>query len=142
MSKKALVKPCDHFFTRRITIAVPSVQELTMGNPSDSAGVGTALSIVCCAGLSTAIGSAVVFVPAIARLANHRTLAASLGISAGVMLYLSFVELFTLARANFLAAGHGKNGSYFYTTMGFFSGVLFMMVRSGTPFSHDPECEH
>jgi ZIP family zinc transporter len=88
--------------------------------------------------MSTAIGAAVVSVPAISRLANHRMLAASLGASAGVMLYLSFVEMFALAHLNFLAAGHGKNGSYFYTTMGFFSGVLLMVVRSENPFSQDP----
>jgi zinc transporter, ZIP family len=102
-----------------------------MANDSTSSGVGTAFAIVCCAALSTGIGAAVVFIPRLVRLANHKVLAASLGGSAGVMLYLSFVELFSEANRRFIAAGHGKSASFFYTTMSFFSGVLLVSVRPG-----------
>jgi zinc transporter ZupT len=41
-------------------------------------------------GFSTAIGSAVVFFPALVNVVNRKTLAASLAISAGVMTYGTF----------------------------------------------------
>ncbi|MDR1745539.1 MAG: zinc transporter ZupT, partial [Planctomycetota bacterium] len=47
------------------------------------------------AGLSTGIGSAIAF---FASRTNTRFLAGSLGFSAGVMIYVSFVELFESAR--------------------------------------------
>jgi zinc transporter, ZIP family len=101
-----------------------------MANDSAQTGVGTAFAIVCCAGLSTGIGASVVFIPRLVGLANHKVLAASLGGSAGVMLYLSFVEMFSEANRRFVAAGHGKGASFFYTTMSFFSGVLLISVRA------------
>ena len=43
------------------------------------------------AGLATGVGSIIAFV---ARRTNHRLLSFALGLSGGVMVYVSFVELF------------------------------------------------
>ena len=56
--------------------------------------VGLAFGLVAAAAGSTAIGAAVVFFPRIVKLASRRVLAASLGFSAGVMTYVSFIEIF------------------------------------------------
>ena len=52
--------------------------------------VGLAFGLVIAAGLSTTIGSAFVFC---SSYANTKLLAAALGVSAGVMIYVSFVEI-------------------------------------------------
>lgn len=87
-----------------------------------------ALLLVLGAGASTGIGAAVVFFPSLVKLANRRVLAASLGFSAGVMTYVSFVEIFGKAEESFKNAGHGDY-AYIYATLCFFGGVLTMLVR-------------
>lgn len=54
------------------------------------ASVWTALLMTTVAGLSTGIGSAIAF---FSKRTNHRFLSMALGFSAGVMIYVSFVEL-------------------------------------------------
>lgn len=90
--------------------------------------VGIALALVCGAGGSTAIGAAVVFFPSIVKLASKRVLAGSLGFSAGVMTYVSFVEIFTKSRTSFEDAGHDEDKAYLYATVCFFAGVVSMLV--------------
>lgn len=75
------------------------------------------------AGLSTGIGSTIAF---FARTTNKRFLSASLGFSAGVMLYLSFIEIFPKAR-EILEGAHGAIG-YLYTTLAFFGGIFLMAL--------------
>jgi len=87
-----------------------------------------ALLLVLGAGASTGIGAAVVFFPSLVKLANRRVLAASLGFSAGVMTYVSFIEIFAKAHDSFLNAGHAENRAYLYATLCFFGGVLTMML--------------
>ena len=88
-----------------------------------------ALALVAGAGLSTGVGAAVVFFPTIVKLASRRVLAGSLGFSAGVMTYVSFVEIFAKSTLSFEDAGHESNLAYIYATLCFFGGVLLMMVR-------------
>lgn len=90
--------------------------------------VGIALALVVAAGASTALGAAVVFFPSIVKLASRRVLAGSLGFSAGVMTYISFVEIFPKATRSFEEAGHNSNDAYLYATLSVFSGVFVMMV--------------
>lgn len=54
------------------------------------------------AGLATGIGSAIAF---FARRTNKRLLSFSLGLSGGVMIYVSFVELFHEANLSLSADG-------------------------------------
>jgi len=79
-----------------------------------SENVSIALLLTSLAGLSTGIGSAIAYVIKKPKMVY---LAFSLGFSAGVMIYISFVELMPLA-----LEGAGEIWSF----IGFFIGILFM----------------
>lgn len=76
------------------------------------------------AGLSTGIGSAMAL---LTRHTNKTFLSLSLGFSAGVMIYVSFVELLDEARLS-LIAEHGERWGSWYTAAGFFAGMLFIAI--------------
>lgn len=76
------------------------------------------------AGLSTGIGSAIAF---FAKRTNTKFLSISLGFSAGVMIYLSFVEIFPKAQ-EILSAELGSRGGYLMTILAFFSGMLLIAI--------------
>jgi len=91
--------------------------------------VGAAIGIVCGAGAATGIGSAVVFFPSLVKLASRRVLAGSLGLSAGVMIYVSFVEIFAKSVSEFaMVDGVDEDLGYIYATLSFFGGAAFMMM--------------
>ena len=90
--------------------------------------LGLAFGLVIGAGLSTALGAAVVFSPTLVKYASRRTLAGALGLSAGVMTYVSFVEIFQKSSASFEDAGFDEDKAYVYATLCFFGGVVFMVV--------------
>jgi len=90
--------------------------------------VGVALALVFGAGASTAVGAAVVFFPSLVKRTSRRVLAASLGFSAGVMGYVSFVEIFAKSTGSFEDAGFDKSDAYVYSTLCFFGGVIAMIV--------------
>jgi len=95
----------------------------------DSETSAKAFGLVILAGSATAIGAAVVFVPSLVKLANHKTLAASLGLSAGVMLYVSLVDIYNKSIGGFQAAGHDEGKAFIYTTLSYFGGMVIMKVR-------------
>jgi ZIP family zinc transporter len=64
-------------------------------NVDVSANVGVALALTAIAGLSTGIGSAIAY---FIRKPKIIYLSFSLGVSAGVMIYISFMELLPEAR--------------------------------------------
>ena len=76
------------------------------------------------AGLATGIGSALAF---FARRTNKRLLSFSLGLSGGVMIYVSFVELFRQAEATLSAAWNGRMGTVL-TVACFFGGILLIGI--------------
>lgn len=76
------------------------------------------------AGLSTGIGSAIAF---FAKSTNRSFLSISLGFSAGVMIYVSLVEIFAKARAS-LSLNYGETAGYIYTVIGFFVGILIILI--------------
>lgn len=80
-----------------------------------------AFSLTLFAGLSTAIGSAIAF---FAKKTNYSFLAWALGFSAGVMIYLSFVEIFPKAFES-LAEELSNGWAYAVTTLSFFGGIFF-----------------
>lgn len=86
-----------------------------------------AFLLVCGAGSSTAIGSAVVYKSDWIKVASKEVLGASLGLSAGVMLYVSFVEILQKAFIAFEEAGYESNYAYLYGTLCFFCGIV--MIR-------------
>ncbi len=83
-----------------------------------------ALGLTIFAGLATGIGSLMSFM---SRKFNPKFLAGSLGFSAGVMIYVSFVEIFVKARDS-LAGVFGEKPGYIYTTIAFFSGVAVIAL--------------
>jgi zinc transporter, ZIP family len=97
---------------------------------SSSDNVGIAFALVIGAGASTGIGASVVFFPSLVRLASRKTLAGALGLSAGVMTYVSFVEIFQKSIAAFQNAGQGNDKASILAGVCFFAGVVFMMVRT------------
>jgi zinc transporter, ZIP family len=74
------------------------------------------------AGLATGIGSAVAF---FTKITNNRFLSLSLGFSAGVMIYVSFVELFMQSKG-LLVAEFGKYTGMWFTIISFFCGMLLI----------------
>lgn len=81
-----------------------------------------AFAVTLFAGLATGIGSAVAF---FARRTNYRFLAASLGFSAGVMLYVSFVEILRKSEQS-LALIHGPAAGAWMAAASFFAGMLLI----------------
>ena len=96
----------------------------------DSENVGVAFALVFAAGASTAIGASVVFFPSLVKLASRKTLAGGLGLSAGVMTYVSFVEIFQKAVSSFGDGDYDEDQAYIYSTLCFFGGVVLMVVRT------------
>ncbi len=91
------------------------------------------------AGLSTGVGSLIAL---LTRKTNHRFLALALGFSAGVMVYVSFVEIFAKAR-HMLSGALGDAQGYIYATSAFFGGILLIgiidrLVPSGEN-PHEPK---
>ncbi|MCF6169615.1 MAG: zinc transporter ZupT [Bacteroidales bacterium] len=86
--------------------------------------IAFAFGLTLFAGLSTGIGSALAF---FAKKTNTAFLSASLGFSAGVMIYVSFVEIFVKARTE-LSAELGEVPGYWTTAAAFFGGILFIAV--------------
>ncbi|MBU1238717.1 zinc transporter ZupT [Myxococcota bacterium] len=74
------------------------------------------------AGLSTGIGSAMAF---FAKKTSTRFLTVSLGFSAGVMLYVSFIDIFPKAREA-IALTKSPSMATLYTTLAFFAGMLLI----------------
>ncbi len=90
----------------------------------DSEAVLIAFGLTLFAGLSTGIGSALAF---FAKRTSTRTLTLALGFSAGVMIYVSFVEIFVKAREA-LVAEMGEVRGYWATAAAFFGGLIFIGV--------------
>ena len=88
-----------------------------------------AFILVVAAGAATSIGAALVFFPRLVKLASRRTLAASLGVATGVMLYVSLVDIYGKSMTGFEESGHEEGKAFIYTTLTFFGGVVLMMVR-------------
>ena len=76
------------------------------------------------AGLSTGIGSLIALV---AKRTNRKFLSFSLGFSAGVMIYISFVDLFPQS-IEILGADYGARGGQIATAIAFFCGILFIAL--------------
>lgn len=87
------------------------------------------------AGLSTGIGSAIAF---LAKKTNKRFLSLSLGFSAGVMIYVSFVEIFPKAITALSSSFSGKIPE-FITIVAFFSGIaLIAFIDKMIPSYENP----
>lgn len=97
-----------------------------------------AFALTLFAGLSTGIGSIIAFT---AKRTNYRFLSVATGFSAGVMLYVSFVEIFAKG-AEALSARYGAAGHWLNATS-FFGGMLLIgLVDNLIPAAENPHETH
>jgi ZIP family zinc transporter len=97
--------------------------------------VALAFLLTLLAGLSTGIGSLLAF---FTKQTNKKFLSAALGFSAGVMIYVSFIEIFAKAR-NSLELVYGPHKGYWYTVISFFAGIIIMgIIDKVIPSNENP----
>ena len=83
-----------------------------------------ALGLTLFAGLSTGIGSLIGFM---SKEFNPRFLTIALGFSAGVMIYVSMIEIFVKARDS-LSVSFGDKMGYVLTVVSFFAGIAVIAL--------------
>lgn len=83
-----------------------------------------ALGLTLFAGLATGIGSLIAF---FTSRTNTKFLSIALGFSAGVMIYVSLIEIFVKAKDS-LTAALGEKQGYWMTLVGFFGGMLLITL--------------
>lgn len=86
--------------------------------------VAFALLLTLFAGLATGIGS---LLSLLTKRTNTKFLSVALGFSAGVMIYISLVEIFVKAKDS-LTAELGTTNGYWMTIVGFFGGMIFIAL--------------
>lgn len=105
-----------------------------------TAEIGHALLLSLMAGCATGIGSAIAF---FARKTNTKFLSFSLGLSAGVMIYISFMELLYNARQQLdLITGDSSQGGLI-TAAAFFGGIFVAgLIDKFIPDTENPHELH
>ncbi|CAJ1340757.1 unnamed protein product, partial [Effrenium voratum] len=88
-----------------------------------------ALLLTCLAGLATTVGAAMAFC---VNTNDNRVFAVCLALSAGVMTYVSFVEIIGKADDSFQEAGIDAKDSFTLATLVFFAGLLASMLLETT----------
>jgi ZIP family zinc transporter len=91
------------------------------------------------AGLATGVGSALAF---FTKRTNTRFLSVALGFSAGVMIYVSTIEIFVKAR-DALSVAVGATRGYWYAVLAFFAGMLLIaLIDQLVPSFENPHEAH
>ncbi|MCI5208806.1 MAG: zinc transporter ZupT [Candidatus Electrothrix sp. ATG2] len=101
--------------------------------------VWIALGLTVFAGMATGIGSAIAF---LAKRTNYRFLSIATGFSAGVMLYVSFVEIFVKG-TDALVARYGEYWGHWVNVGSFFGGILLIgLIDNLIPSAENPHEIH
>ncbi len=101
--------------------------------------VWIALGLTFFAGMATSIGSAIAF---FAKQTNHRFLSVATGFSAGVMLYVSFVEIFVKGTDSLVDA-YGDYWGHWVNVGSFFAGIgLIGLIDNLIPSAENPHETH
>ena len=101
--------------------------------------VWLALGLTVFAGMATGIGSAIAF---FAKRTNYRFLSVATGFSAGVMLYVSFVEIFYKG-VDSLTAAYGEYWGHWVNVGAFFGGIgLIGVIDAFIPSAENPHETH
>lgn len=101
--------------------------------------VWIAFGLTLFAGMATGIGSAIAFT---ARRTNYRFLSISTGFSAGVMLYVSFVEIFYKGLSA-LTEAYGEYWANWINVASFFGGMLLIgLIDNLIPSAENPHEIH
>ena len=94
-----------------------------------------AFSLTLVAGLSTGIGSALAFYT---KQTNKKFLSVALGFSAGVMIYVSMIEIFAKSRSA-LEIVYGPTVGYGVATLSFFAGIaIIALIDKFVPSFENP----
>ncbi|GAK58555.1 zinc uptake transporter [Candidatus Vecturithrix granuli] len=102
-------------------------------------GFWIAFGLTVFAGISTGIGSILAFT---AKRTDYRFLSVATGFSAGVMLYLSFVEIF-LKGFEILSKQYGEYWGHWINAASFFSGIVLIgLIDNLIPASENPHEIH
>ena len=105
----------------------------------DPKDVALAFGLTLFAGLATGIGSALAF---FAKRTNTKFLSVALGFSAGVMIYVSMIEIFIKAK-DALCEEWGPRGGYWATTLAFFAGIAVIgLIDKLVPSFENPHEIH
>lgn len=83
-----------------------------------------AFGLTLLAGLSTGLGSTIAF---FGKTTNTRFLSFSLGLSAGVMIYVSMIDILPTAQSSLVSSWGVKLGSW-ATVIAFFAGMAFIAI--------------
>ncbi len=101
--------------------------------------VAFALGLTLFAGMATGVGSLIAFA---AKRTDYRFLSVSTGFSAGVMLYVSFVEIFHKGSAALVEAC-GDPAGHWVNAGSFFAGMLLIgLIDNFIPSSENPHETH
>lgn len=105
----------------------------------DTSNIFLAFGLTLLAGLSTGIGSALAFYT---KQTNTKFLSASLGFSAGVMMYVSFVDLLPQA-IDSLELVYGAQKGNWVATIAFFAGIgIIALIDKLVPSEENPHHLH
>jgi ZIP family zinc transporter len=105
----------------------------------DPKNVAIAFGLTLFAGLATGIGSALAF---FTKRTNIKFLSVALGFSAGVMIYVSMIEIFVKARIA-LSEEWGNRWGYCATTLAFFAGIaVIALIDKLVPSFENPHEIH
>lgn len=98
-------------------------------------GLLFAFGLTLFAGLATGIGSVLAFYT---KQTNRKFLSATLGFSAGVMIYVSMIEIFAKARVS-LETVYGPSRGFLVTTIAFFVGIaVIALIDKFVPSVENP----
>lgn len=101
--------------------------------------VWIAFGLTLFAGMATAIGSIIAFM---AKRTDYRFLSVATGFSAGVMLYVSFVEIFVKG-VDALVGRFGETGAHWINAASFFGGMLLIgLIDNLIPAAGNPHEVH
>ncbi len=104
-----------------------------------SSHLWTAVLLTLIAGMATSIGSVIAFT---AKRTDYRFLSVATGFSAGVMLYVSFVEIFFMGAAA-LQSEYGARLGNTINVAAFFGGILLIgLIDSLIPAAENPHETH
>ena len=90
--------------------------------------VGVAFGLVMGEALSPSLRASIILFPLLVKLASKCVLALALAFAAGVMIYVSLIEIFQKANSSFVGAGHDVGLAHLFTVICFCGGMLAMMV--------------
>ncbi len=101
--------------------------------------VWIAFGLTLFAGMATAIGSVIAFT---AKRTDYRFLSVATGFSAGVMLYVSFVEIYAKG-VDSLVERFGETGAHWINASSFFGGMLLIgLIDNLIPAAENPHEIH